>query len=256
MILLNQIRVKRGSRTLLDLPQLRLLGGQTTVVLGPNGAGKSTLLKVLSGSLKPDHGEVHLFGKKLPEWNSKRLAQSRAMLSQHYSMPFAMTVRELVAMGRFPHRKTSRDEKMIDEAMEEMHIHRFAARSVPTLSGGEQQRAHMARVLLQLRSDDKDAARLLLLDEPISSLDIVHQQTLLNKAKEAAGRGYTVIMVLHDINQAMAYADNYILLKNGSLAAHTSTLSSEMLGEVFDIPMLKIEDTQNSKHYFFASSIH
>lgn len=105
MILLNQIQVKRGSRLLLDLPQLRLLGGQTTVVLGPNGAGKSTLLKVLSGALKPDRGDVLLFGQKLSEWNAKRLAQSRAMLSQNYSMPFAMTVRELVTMGRFPHKR-------------------------------------------------------------------------------------------------------------------------------------------------------
>lgn len=139
--------------------------------------------------------------------------------------------------------------------MEEMHVDRFAERSVLTLSGGEQQRAHMARVLLQLHSDDYEASRLLLLDEPISSLDIVHQQTLLNKAREAARRGYTVVMVLHDINLATSYADNFLLLKNGRVASHTTSLCSDVLGEVFDIPMHRIEDKQHSKHYFFAGAV-
>lgn len=255
MILLKNIEVRKGSRVLLDLPHLRLLGGQTTVILGPNGAGKSTLLKVLSGSVKPDKGEVLLFGERLTEWDAKRLARSRAMLAQNYSMPFAMTVRNLVAMGRFPHRSSAADEGMVQEAMEEMHVDRFADRSVFTLSGGEQQRAHMARVLLQLQSDDADAPRLLLLDEPISSLDIVHQQTLLNKAKDAAKRGYTVVMVLHDINLAQQYADTFLLMKNGRLASSSSSLCPDVLGEVFDIPMHRIEDVKHSKHYFFAGAV-
>ncbi|RZA11235.1 MAG: ATP-binding cassette domain-containing protein, partial [Proteobacteria bacterium] len=106
MILLKDIQVQKSSRVLLDVPQLRLLGGKVTVILGANGAGKSTLLRVLAGAIKPDQGEVLLFGQRLTEWNTKKLAQSRAMLSQHYSMPFPMSVRELVAMGRFPYMRS------------------------------------------------------------------------------------------------------------------------------------------------------
>ncbi|MES2743875.1 MAG: heme ABC transporter ATP-binding protein [Bdellovibrionota bacterium] len=254
MILLKDIQVQKSSRVLLDVPHLRLLGGKVTVILGANGAGKSTLLRVLAGAIKPDQGEVLLFGQRLTEWNTKKLAQSRAMLSQHYSMPFPMSVRELVAMGRFPYLRSRRDETMVDEAMAEMEVSRFAGRSIQTLSGGEQQRAHMARVLLQLKSEDEDAPRLLLLDEPVSSLDIVHQRTLLNKARDAARSGYTVVIVLHDINLAGDYADQFLLMKKGKIIAQTHSLDPELLGEVFDTPMLRIADTNHDKHYFFAGA--
>lgn len=161
MVLLKDIQVRKGLRTLLDVPQLRLLKGKVTVILGPNGAGKSTLLKVLAGSLKPTTGDILLFGQRLSEWDARKLAQSRALLSQNYSLPFALSVRELVALGRFPYQRSIRDEQLIDDVMNEMDVAQFAERVVQSLSGGEQQRAHMARVLLQLKTNDPDAPRLL-----------------------------------------------------------------------------------------------
>jgi iron complex transport system ATP-binding protein len=252
MIILKNILLKKGKRELLNIPDLKIPSGKVTVVLGPNGAGKSTLLKMLSGSIKPDQGELLLFGLKISEWSARKLARSRAMLSQHYNLPFSMPVRDLVALGRYPHAVSSREAEIVQEIMEEMQLMPLEHRNVQTLSGGEQQRTHMARVLLQLQDDD-DRPKLLLLDEPVSSLDIVHQQTILKMARKCANRGYTVVMVLHDLNLAIQYADHFLILKKGQMLASTSTLSPDILSDLFDIPMYRLEDASQSRHYYFAS---
>ncbi|RYZ54568.1 MAG: heme ABC transporter ATP-binding protein [Proteobacteria bacterium] len=253
MIMLKDILLRKGKRELLNIPDLKIPGGKITVVLGPNGAGKSTLLKVLSGSITADQGEVLLFGLKISEWSARKLAQSRAMLSQHYNLPFSMPVRELVALGRYPHSVSGREAAIVQEIMEEMQLIPLENRNVQTLSGGEQQRTHMARVLLQLKDDEDERPKLLLLDEPVSSLDIVHQQTILKMARKCANKGYTVVMVLHDLNLAIQYADHFLILKKGQLIASTPTLNPEILSDLFDIPMYRLEDASQSRHYYFAS---
>lgn len=252
MIMLRDILVRRGAREILRLPDLKIPGGKVTVVLGANGAGKSTLLKLLSGSLAPNQGEVLLFGLKVSEWSARKLAQSRAMLSQHYSLPFTMPVRELVALGRYPHPIHAREDEIVREIMDELQLTSLEDRNVQSLSGGEQQRTHMARVLLQLQGEE-DRPKLLLLDEPVSSLDIVHQQTLLKMARKCARKGYTVVMVLHDLNLAIQYADHFLILKKGRLLASTATLNPELLSETFDVPMYCLEDSRQSRSYYFAS---
>jgi len=255
MIMLKDIAVKMGSKTLLQIPELSIPGGKVTVVIGPNGAGKSTFLKLLAGLISDYRGEVLLFGLRLSEWTPKKLARSRAMLSQHYSLPFPMPVRDLVTLGRYPHTPTTKETEIIDEVMTELEITSLQHRNVHTLSGGEQQRMHMARVLLQLHDEEGPRSKLLLLDEPVSSLDLMHQQTLLKIARRCAEKGYTVVIVLHDVNLAIQYADHFLVLKKGQLVTSTSILCPKLLSEVFEIPMHRLDDHQQARHYFFTSVV-
>lgn len=224
MIEAKNIAYRIRHKTILHPMSFSAEAGRITVLLGPNGAGKSTLLNLLAGELSPDEGTVLLGDLSLQAYTPENLARKRAVLTQHYSVPLPFTCEEIVMMGRYPHARTStaaRNKEIVRQCMKEMEVQFFAARMFSTLSGGEQQRVQMARVLAQL--DAKGASnKVLLLDEPTSSMDYLQQQLCLFRMKELAAGGHTIVVVLHDLNLAAQYADKILLLKQGYLLAEGS----------------------------------
>lgn len=224
--------------TLLDHVSLQLRGGETVAIVGPNGAGKSTLLRALSGDLRYSGGNVRLKGRDLTSYSSRDLANHRVMLSQHVNVSFPFTVEEIVAMGAGD-RSRAAAAPLVDAAIAELDLAPFRHRELPTLSGGEQQRAHFARVLVQLACGEAEhGPGVLLLDEPTSSLDLRHQINLVETAKRRARAGSAVIAVLHDLNLAVRFADRIIVLRKGVIAADGTpgeTITGEMIRQVFDV---------------------
>ena len=224
-------------RRLVDAVSLELAAGECMALVGPNGAGKSTLLRLLAGDLHPTAGTVTLDGVSLSSHAIRDLAVRRAVLPQQTLLQFAFTVREVVAMGRAPHDDEPLGSRglraMVDWAMERTETLTIAERRFPTLSGGEQGRVSLARVLAQ-------DTPILLLDEPTAALDIRHQQLVMEVARELAGEGAAVLAVLHDLNLAAAYADRIAVLSRGRLAAVGTpweTLTESLLAEVFECPI-------------------
>lgn len=224
--------------TLLDKVSLQLHGGETVAIVGPNGAGKSTLLRLLSGDLRCTGGSVRLKGRDLASFSSQELAKHRVMLSQHVSVSFPFSVEEIVAMGAGD-RPRSVAQPLVDAAIAELQLEPFRHRELPTLSGGEQQRAHFARVLVQLACGEADhGPGVLLLDEPTSSLDLRYQINLVETAKRRARSGTAVVAVLHDLNLAVRFADRIIVLRGGAVAADgtpADTITDKMIHDVFDV---------------------
>jgi iron complex transport system ATP-binding protein len=195
-------------------------------------------LKLLAGDLRPSEGTVLLDGAPLSSFGARALALRRAVLPQQTVLQFAFSVREVVLMGRSPHlgfagSEREHDHEVVDRAMAETETVDLAARSYPTLSGGEQQRVSLARVLAQ-------EAPVLLLDEPTASLDIHHQELVMETARSMAIHGAAVLAVLHDLNLAAATADRVAVLRHGRLAAlgaPREVCTEDLLSEVFEHPM-------------------
>jgi iron complex transport system ATP-binding protein len=192
-------------------------GGSMLALLGPNGSGKSTLLRLLLGARRPDVGSGALRGRALEEWSRADIARLVGVVVQSEEMPFPMTVRERVSMGRYPHLGAWRRERPVDRAAVEHALGRcgldgFGERSVLELSGGERQRARVARALAQ-------EPGMLLLDEPTASLDIAHEMSLFELLAELQRDGVTVLIVTHNLNVAARYADRLVLLDRGRVAA-------------------------------------
>jgi len=191
--------------------------GEILAIVGPNGSGKTTLLKNISGILSPEVGSVYLDMTRLPELSMTELARYLAVVEQEREIGFDFTVREIVALGRLPHRgrfarETSVDKQWIGRAMELANVAPFAERSIRELSGGEKQRVFLAMALAQ-------DPRVLLLDEPTSYLDINHQLQIMEIICQQAAAGLTVLMVIHDLNLAAQYADRVAILHQGRLLA-------------------------------------
>jgi iron complex transport system ATP-binding protein len=234
----DAVCMKVRHATLLDNVSVRLHGGETVAIVGPNGAGKSTLLRLLSGDLRCSGGGVRLKGRDLGSYSSRDLAKHRVMLSQHVSVSFPFTVEEIVAMGAGDRARIAA-KPLVDAAIAELELEPFRHRELPTLSGGEQQRAHFARVLVQLACGEADhGPGVLLLDEPTSSLDLRYQINLVEIAKRRARAGTAVVAVLHDLNLAVRFADRIIVLRKGTVAADGSpseTITDSMISDVFDV---------------------
>ena len=225
-----------AGRALVDGIDLELAAGEVLALTGPNGAGKSTLLRLLAGELEPTRGSVELDGRPLARIAHSESARLRAVMPQETVLQFAFTVREVVAMGRHPHRRGGgdRDDGAIESAMRWTEVDGLARRTYPTLSGGERGRTTLARVLAQ-------ESPVLLLDEPTAALDLRHQERAMTVARSFADSGSAVIAVLHDLNLAAAYADRIALLDEGrvaALGAPWSVLRADLLGGVFDHPVI------------------
>ncbi|MGW4714365.1 heme ABC transporter ATP-binding protein [Nocardia sp. NPDC004260] len=224
------------ARRVLDGVDFEAVAGQVVALVGPNGAGKSTLLAALAGELAPSAGTVELDGQPLAHWTTLDMARRRAVLPQTHTVGFPFTAREVVAMGRAPWVRTERrehDEKQIAAAMAATDVAHLATRSFPTLSGGERARVALARVLTQ------DTATLLL-DEPTAALDLGHQEAVLRLAAERAADGAAVVVVLHDLGVAAAYADRVAVLDSGRIAADgppRAVLTTELLTRVYQHPV-------------------
>ncbi|MGH2461573.1 MAG: ABC transporter ATP-binding protein [Chloroflexota bacterium] len=227
-----------GTRVL-DGISLELGSGSFAAVIGANGAGKTTLLNLASGTVRPEHGQVSLDGESLAGLPARERARRIAVVPQTLNVPFAFTVRELVALGRTPHLRPLRgesgdDRRAIEKALDLTDTTRFAGRTVGDLSGGERQRVILALALAQ----EPD---LLLLDEPTASLDVSHQIAVFELVRELnrASR-LTVLAALHDLNLAALYFDRIIALDRGRILADGSpraVLTAETIGAVYGSPV-------------------
>lgn len=231
-------------KTLLEDIQLAIHPGQLTAVLGPNGAGKSTLLRLLAGELLPSEGSVHLNGQPWQQWPREEIARTLAVLPQSSSLSFGFTGLEVVLMGRIPHSTgLKRDLEIARACLQETDSLHLSERPFPLLSGGEQQRVQLARVLAQIQSDSPHP-RYLLLDEPTAALDPAHQQLTMKVARSYADRGVGVMVILHDLNLAARYADRVLLLQAGRSIAEGPTdevLETKRLSALFELPMQVME---------------
>lgn len=238
MLTVASASVQIRQATLLSGVDLDFRGGETVAIVGPNGAGKSTLLRVLSGDQSCSEGHVLLKGRNLQQFSPRELSRHRAMLSQHVNVTFPFRVEEIVTMGAGEQTRAA-TQPLVDAAIEELGLGALRHRELPTLSGGEQQRAHFARVLVQLACGEAACGPgVLLLDEPTSSLDLRHQVGLLEIAKRRARSGFAVIAVLHDLNLAVRFADRIIVLNHGRVHADgrtVETITAELIHAVFRV---------------------
>jgi iron complex transport system ATP-binding protein len=232
------LTVERGGRRVLDGVDLTVSSGEVVALVGPNGAGKSTLLAALAGDLRPAAGAALLDGHELGSLDAGARARARAVLEQDTTVVFPFTVRDVVAMGRAPHRgRSTRDEDddAIDHAVARTGIASLLDRDVTTLSGGERARTALARVLAQTTG-------VLLLDEPTAALDPGHGARLLEVVGHEATAGAAVLVVLHDLVAAADHADRVVVLAEGRVVAdgppgevHDAALLSQVYGSPMDV---------------------
>ena len=257
MLIANHISYEAGKRMLVKEISFSLRPGEMLVILGANGAGKSTLLRLLSGERKPSNGSITLHGKSISSYSSPELALKRAVLNQQNIINMAFLAHEIVMMGRYPHYQnhpTEKDKEICDEVMKLTGITQLAERSYLSLSGGEQQRVQLSRILVQIW-DVPNA--LLLLDEPVSGLDLQYQQQTLAIAKALAGKGFMVIGVLHDLNLAAQYADRILMLKNGRKwydGTASEVLNTKNIYEVFEIDADVFTNPKTLKPFFIPKN--
>ncbi|WP_415860558.1 ABC transporter ATP-binding protein [Vibrio metschnikovii] len=241
----HDLALKYGQRTIINAMDLTIPKGKLSVILGPNGCGKSTLLKCLSLVLPPTHGHVMLGETPLITLNNKARARELALLIQKPELPEGIDVQELVSRGRYPHQSlwrqwSEQDEKAVNQALNATGLTHLAQRPVAELSGGQQQRVWLAMVLAQ-------QTEVLLLDEPTSFLDIRAQLAVLDFCQALVAQGRTLVLVLHDINQALRYGEHLLLMRDGKLIAHGSPqtlLTEALLEQVFGINASIITDPE------------
>ncbi|MYQ52908.1 MULTISPECIES: heme ABC transporter ATP-binding protein [unclassified Streptomyces] len=228
--------IRLSRRQVLDAVELTARAGEVVALVGPNGAGKSTLLAALAADLPAGSGEIRIDGRPAAAWSPPELALRRAVLPQSAALSFPFPVEDVVRMGRAPWAGTAKedeDDVAVASAMEATEVTRFAARPFSALSGGERARVALARVLAQ-------RAPLLLLDEPTAALDLRHQELVLRICRERAAAGDAVVVVLHDLGLAAAYAHRAVVLRDGRVAVDgppAEVFTGELLGEVYRQPV-------------------
>ena len=211
----------------------------------------------MSGALQPTEGNIVFKGKPLQQYKTEELAKQRAVLSQHYHISFPLSAREIVMMGRYPYfndQPLLGDEEMVTDCMNRMEVIHLSERNYQTLSGGEAQKVQMCRVLAQIGETSASNEKLLLLDEPVSHLDIKYQHQLLKEAKQLCEKNMAVLAVLHDINLALKYADRILFMKQGALVNELNkkeAITASLLKEVFDVDA-KIFDMPDGKGKFVS----
>ena len=209
--------------------------GKVLSLIGPNGAGKSTVMGMISRLIAKDSGIINFEDKDLAKWKSKELAKKLAILTQHNNIQMKLTVRELVAFGRFPYsgnRLTKEDNEMIDKAIAYMELQEFEDCFIDELSGGQRQRAYIAMVIAQ-------DTEYVLLDEPTNNLDIYHASNMMRIVRRLCDKlGKTVILVLHEINYAAFYSDYVCALVNGKIAKFGTVeevINEKTLKEIYKV---------------------
>ncbi|CNK65774.1 hemin importer ATP-binding subunit [Yersinia frederiksenii] len=214
----SQLSYHVQGRKLINDVSLHIASGEMVAIIGPNGAGKSTLLRLLTGYLPPSDGECQLLGKNLNNWQPQALARTRAVMRQYSDLAFPFSVSEVIQMGRAPY-GAAHNRQALQEVMAQTDCLALAQRDYRALSGGEQQRVQLARVLAQLWQPEP-TPRWLFLDEPTSALDLYHQQHTLRLLRQLTlQEPLAVCCVLHDLNLAALYADRILLLAQGELVA-------------------------------------
>ncbi|MCI4128657.1 ABC transporter ATP-binding protein [Bacillus haynesii] len=236
-IAIENLSVSISSNNIIRNLSVNIPNNEITGILGTNGSGKSTLLRTISKLLKPDSGRISIHGKPLSSYSAKKLAQTVSMLPQSYDSDLDMTVYELVEQGRFPHAGAikmlkKQDHEAINLALELTKLVNYQDRKLSHLSGGERQRAWIALSIAQ-------ESPILLLDEPTTFLDVQHQLAVLDLIQSLnKQQRKTVVMVLHDINQAIKYCDQMMIMKDGRLYAQgrpENVITEKTLHDVFGV---------------------
>lgn len=248
-ILAEAVKYFIGKKEILKGIDLALHPKEFLGIIGPNGSGKSTFLKCVYRVQKPTEGTIRFDGKLLDEMSYRESALKLAVVAQHNYYNFDFTVREVVLMGRAPHKKTlerdnAKDYQIVDEALKTVQMEAFADRTFSTLSGGEQQRVILARALAQQTSA-------LILDEPTNHLDITHQIMLMELVKKL---NVTVISAIHDLNIAAAYCDKIYVLKDGVLEGYGTpeeVLTSELIRRIYKVEAEIVYDSRGKMHILF-----
>lgn len=228
------IAVRRDAREILADIDLEVLAGEVLALVGPNGAGKSTLLSVLAGDLHADRGTVELLGRGIQTYRPLELARRRAVLTQSNAVSFPFRVIEIVSMGRSPWLRVSDladDQRAIVQAIEATDIEHLLDRRFTSLSGGEQARVSLARVLAQ-------TTPIVFLDEPTAALDLRHQEDVMRLSRTLASEGRAVVVVVHDLSLAAAYADRIALLQSGrldSVGTPHEVMTADRVGRVYGL---------------------
>ena len=248
MITAEQIKYSVGQKNIINNISIQFLPGTCNLIIGPNGSGKSTLIKLLSGELNNYDGRLMYNGADIKTFTKLRLAASRAVLSQQTELSFPMTVEEVVMLGRNPHfefNPSKKDLEIVNEVINLLDLNSFIYRNYQSLSGGEKQRVHYARVLAQIWESPNGEQRYLFLDEPLNNLDIYYQEHFLKMAVSLLNETTTLIGVVHDINIALRYADQLSFLKEGAIiknGAPAKIVDAILIKEVFNV------DTQVMAH--------
>ncbi|SHM93963.1 ABC transporter ATP-binding protein [Gracilibacillus kekensis] len=235
MIEIKELTKRYGKKTVVEDVSVNIEPGTITSFIGPNGAGKSTLLSMVSRLLNADTGEVLLDKNNVKKWKSNDLAKRVSILRQSNFINVRLTIRELVAFGRYPYSKgrlTAEDEQFVDQALEYMNLIDMQNQFLDELSGGQKQRAFIAMVIAQ----DTDY---ILLDEPLNNLDMKHSVQIMKILRKLVNElGRTVVIVLHDINFASVYSDRIVAMKDGKLVKNGTTneiINSDTLREIYDM---------------------
>lgn len=257
MLKAENIVVKVGDKLLLQNVSVSLEPGRINLIIGPNGAGKSTLIKVLSGQMTPTEGRVFYGDRDLATLSTQQLSRSRAVLSQNIFLAFPLKVWEVVMMGRYPHftnRPSSNDQHAVEEAMAVFDVQSLRDRDYTTLSGGEKQRVHFARVLAQLWFPGEDC-RYLLLDEPLTFLDVHYQFAFMHTLERLLKQPDLVVVgVVHDLNLAARFGERIFLLSKGKALSggeREQVLTPENIRHAFQLEPVIHKNEKNGSFYLF-----
>ena len=231
----ERLTKKYDGKAVVDSVSFEIPKGKVISLIGPNGAGKSTVMGIISRLIAQDAGLVNFDGKDISKWKSKELAKRLAILTQTNNIQMKLTVRELVAFGRFPYsggRLNEEDEELVDKAIHYMELEEFEDRFIDELSGGQRQRAYIAMVIAQ-------DTEYVLLDEPTNNLDIYHATNMMKIVRRLCDElGKTVVLVLHEINYAAFYSDYICAFVDGKIAKFGTVkevMTKENLSEIYRV---------------------
>ncbi|CEO29604.1 ABC transporter ATP-binding protein [Paraclostridium sordellii] len=245
----KNLNISYGNLDIVKDLNLEIPKGKITTIIGSNGCGKSTILKTIARIIKPKSGDIYVNDKNIKEQNPRDLAKMMAVLPQSPQAPSGLTVEELIAYGRFPHQKgfgklKREDKDIVTWALKSTGIEEFRERSIQDLSGGQRQRAWIAMALAQ-QTD------ILILDEPTTYLDLAHQLEVLKLLEELNKKqGTTIVMVIHELNNAARFADHMIGVKKGKVVCKGSAyevMTKENLKELFNIDAEIVNDPRTQK---------
>jgi len=253
-----QLVVCQQERVILQDVSFAAMPGELHVILGPNGAGKSTLVRALAGLQVLNEGKVLCAGKSVDQLSAGERAIQLAVLLQEQWLDFPFCVQDVISMGSYPLLSALTDGEFhagctIDQALETFDLAALRYQDYTRLSGGEQQRVHLARLLMQVNTDTKA----LVLDEPLKAIDLSHQYVVMNQLKKLAYRGFAVVVVLHDLSLAARFADRITLLKKGKVVRTGKTaevMQCGLLSDVFEANIEKSKDAEAPLFYVSGSS--